>query len=44
MRFPGFVLGFHGCDQVIAERILGGKEDVRVSENPHDWLGSGAYF
>lgn len=44
MKFPGFVLGFHGCDQVIAERILAGKEDVRVSTNPHDWLGSGAYF
>lgn len=25
-------------------RGLAGKEDIRVSENPHDWLGSGAYF
>ena len=44
MRIPGLILGFHGCDQVVAERILAGKEDVRVSENPYDWLGSGAYF
>lgn len=44
MRFPGVVLGFHGCDRVVAERILAGKEDVRTSKNPHDWLGSGAYF
>jgi hypothetical protein len=44
MSSPGFILGFHGCDQAVAERILAGKEDVRTSTNNHDWLGSGAYF
>ena len=44
MRFPGLVLGFHGCDRKIAERIVGGEEEVRVSDNSHDWLGSGSYF
>ncbi len=42
MRFPGVVLGFHGCDRVVAERILAGKDDVRTSKNPHDWLASSA--
>ena len=44
MRFPGLVLGFHGCDRAVAERVLAGKEDLRTSKNPHDWLGSGSYF
>jgi len=44
MKFPGFVIGFHGCEQAVAERILAGKEHVRISKNSHDWLGSGAYF
>lgn len=44
MRLPGLVLGFHGCDRAVADRILNGREEVRVSDNSHDWLGSGAYF
>lgn len=44
MRLPGLVLGFHGCDRSVADRILDGQEEVRVSDNSHDWLGSGAYF
>lgn len=44
MRFPGVVLGFHGCDREVAEAVLCGKDEVRVSNNAHDWLGSGAYF
>jgi hypothetical protein len=44
MRFPGVVLGYHGCDQDVAESILAGKEEVRSSTNTYDWLGSGAYF
>ena len=39
-----FVLGFHGCDAEVGECILAGKDHVSVSENSHDWLGSGAYF
>jgi hypothetical protein len=44
MRFPSVVLGYHGCDQDVAESILAGKEEVRSSTNTYDWLGSGAYF
>lgn len=44
MGAAGMVLGFHGCDQGVAERILAGKAHVSVSENSHDWLGTGAYF
>jgi hypothetical protein len=44
MRVPGLVLGYHGCDRAVAEKILEGKTEVRKSTNSFDWLGSGAYF
>lgn len=39
----GFVLGYHGCDETVAEAILGGEE-MRISARDYDWLGPGAYF
>ena len=44
MLTSGFVLGFHGCDEAVGERILAGRAHVSISENAHDWLGNGAYF
>ena len=38
-----FVLGYHGCDRAVAERLLAG-EDFRESQNDYDWLGPGIYF
>lgn len=38
-----FVLGFHGCDEVVAEEILSG-ETLQPSSNDYDWLGHGVYF
>ena len=38
-----FVLGYHGCDRRIGERILRG-EAFRPSDNEYDWLGPGIYF
>ena len=37
-----FVLGFHGCDEVVAEAVLAGKA-FTPSQNRYDWLGSGMY-
>ena len=39
-----FVLGYHGCDRELAEKIVLGRQEVAISENEHDWLGKGAYF
>jgi len=39
-----FVLGFNGCDQSVAEKVLGGKEVLNESTNDYDWLGHGVYF
>jgi len=42
---PYFVLGFHGCDRDVAEKILhSGNEHLKHSENDYDWLGNGIYF
>ena len=39
-----FVLGYHGCDSDVGERILAGADDLSRSERDYDWLGPGAYF
>lgn len=42
---PSFVLGFHGCDESTAKKILSGEEThLRQSEKSYDWLGHGIYF
>ena len=41
---PSFVLGFHGCDHAVAERVFQGKTTLRASRNAYDWLGQGIYF
>lgn len=43
-RLPGFVLGFHGCDEKHGREIIAGKKFLQASENTYDWLGNGAYF
>jgi hypothetical protein len=41
----GFVLGFHGCDKELRDRIVSEKGILlKKSENNYDWLGHGAYF
>lgn len=41
---PSLVLGFHGTDETIAERVLAGKTQLERSTNDYDWLGHGTYF
>ena len=45
-RIPGLVLGFHGCDEAVGEKLLCSKktQHLQVSENEYDWLGNGIYF
>ena len=40
---PGFILGYHGCDRAVGERLLAG-EAFKPSNNDYDWLGPGIYF
>jgi hypothetical protein len=38
-----FVLGYHGCDEAVAETVLRGAS-FELSTNDYDWLGPGIYF
>lgn len=35
------VIGFHGCDLSVADKIITGKDELRPSKNSYDWLGHG---
>jgi hypothetical protein len=39
----GLIIGYHGCDAVVAEALIAG-EAMRPSEKDYDWLGPGVYF
>ena len=41
---PSFLLGFHGCDRTVADRVISGRGQLRPSRNDYDWLGTGIYF
>lgn len=41
---PEIVIGYHGCDISIAEKIFSGDEGLKASDNEYDWLGNGIYF
>lgn len=38
------VIGFHGCDQSVVDKVVAGKDDLLASRNDYDWLGNGIYF
>ncbi|HWF18502.1 MAG TPA: hypothetical protein VG754_04515 [Verrucomicrobiae bacterium] len=44
MLSHSLVIGYHGCDQKIVERVVSGKDDLKASQNDWDWLGHGIYF
>lgn len=41
---PGLVLGFHGCDKSLVDKVLTGDKTLKNSDNEYDWLGHGVYF
>lgn len=41
----GYILGFHGCDKEVRDKIISEKGFLlKKSENKYDWLGHGIYF
>ncbi len=38
------IIGFHGCDKSVFDKILYEHEPFRSSTNDYDWLGNGMYF
>lgn len=44
-KLPQIVLGFHGCDQSVVDKVLVSHEEhLTPSTNTYDWLGDGVYF
>lgn len=43
-KLPNLVLGFHGCDRSVFDRIIHNGGMMKRSENSYDWLGHGIYF
>jgi hypothetical protein len=46
-RFARIIVGYHGCSEDFARKLLLGKQligDWKPSENRWDWLGKGIYF
>ncbi|MCK9159021.1 MAG: hypothetical protein WCR45_11865 [Bacteroidaceae bacterium] len=41
---PNLVLGFHGCDKSIVDKVINGEKTLIKSGNEYDWLGGGIYF
>ncbi len=41
---PEIVVGFHGCDRSVADKVIKQGEALVRSENDYDWLGHGVYF
>lgn len=39
----GLILGYHGCEEKIADAIIAGAT-MQPSSKEYDWLGPGAYF
>lgn len=43
-NIPREVIGFHSCDKEVGTRVVSGVDDLKPSNNPWDWLGSGVYY
>ena len=43
-KLPNLVLGFHGCDEAVAEKVFQKGVPLKASANSYDWLGHGIYF
>lgn len=43
-QYQRLVLGYHGCDKSVADRVLSGDDTLQKSQKRYDWLGSGIYF
>ena len=41
---PGLIIGFHGCDESVVNRVISGQDTLKASRNKYDWLGNGIYF
>src|SRR5882762_1485801 len=41
---PNLIIGFHGCDETVRDRLLNQPDEIVISKEKYDWLGHGMYF
>jgi hypothetical protein len=41
---PNLIIGFHGCDIRVRDKLLNHPNEIVISQKPYDWLGHGMYF
>jgi hypothetical protein len=41
---PNLIIGFHGCDLRVRDKLLNHPNEIVISQKPYDWLGHGMYF
>lgn len=44
LEYNGLTVGFHGCDEEVARKVILNRENLVASSNEYDWLGNGIYF
>lgn len=41
---PNFIIGFHGCEESVRDKLINHPNEIINSNKPYDWLGHGMYF
>jgi hypothetical protein len=41
---PNLIIGFHGCEKSVRDKLLKNPSQLSISEKPFDWLRHGMYF
>jgi hypothetical protein len=42
--YQRLVIGYHGCDKAVRDRVIQKGDTLRAQPKSYDWLGHGAYF
>jgi len=41
---PNTILGFHGCELSVRNKLVNNPNEIEISRESYDWLGHGMYF
>jgi len=41
---PNTIIGFHGCELSVRNKLVNSPNQIEISSKPYDWLGNGFYF
>jgi hypothetical protein len=41
---PNLIIGFHGCEDEVKQKLINNPGSIQISNRPYDWLGHGMYF